>query len=55
MANKQEKMREFDIFLVEEFSVGFVFGHTEASGVVQKRGSLIYLVRESHVDLFGET
>jgi hypothetical protein len=42
-------------FLLKNLSVGFVFGHTEASGVVKKRYSLIYLVRESHVDLFGET
>jgi hypothetical protein len=42
-------------FLLKNLSVGFVFGHTEASGVVKKRYSLIYLVTESRVDLFGET
>ena len=47
-------MREFDLFPVEEFVRWLVFWHTEASGVVKKRYSLIYLVTESRVDLFGE-
>ena len=56
VANKQEKMRKFDLFLVEEFVRWVCFlAHTEASGVVVKRHSIIYLARESHSDLFGET
>ena len=53
-ANKQEKLRGF-FFLWKNLSVGFVSWHTEASGVVKKGGSLISLVYESHVDLFGGT
>ena len=46
---------DFFFFLWKNLSVGFVFWHTEASGVVKKGGSLISLVYESHVDLFGGT
>ena len=47
-------MRDFILFLWKNLSVGFVFWHTEASGVEKERDNLIYLVRETHVDLFGE-
>ena len=53
-ANKQEKLREFNLFLEKNLSVGFVFWHTEASGVLKRSDNIIYLVKESHVDLFGE-
>ena len=54
-ANKQENVREFNLFSIEEFVRWFCFLDTEASGVVKKGGSLISLVYESHVDLFGRT